>query len=228
MKIACSKCGRNPTELPDDVQLAAAFAFKCRECCLPGTAKGARRLDIAHDPFFPRAHRPDDTPSLRPRPAEQEKLSWQEFVQAGFQFDRKTPKPIKPGPEWAYSDSFLLDVAIRAKIKNGMAIMRGRWRQKKTFREIAEQLGMVSEDMTVEEVVKEVRKAISVFRTMGNRLWAKKQRAEAKAKKIVYLSARAGDLAERGHSVRQIARIMGCSVGYASELRRDSELRRAA
>lgn len=197
--VYCTKCKRNTIELPNGTQLAPGFAFRCRECC------PAARIPVGLD--------------AQPKKKGIRVAETGERLGAGFQLDRKTPKPIKPGPEWANSDGFLLEVTIRAKIRKGSAIMRARWREQKTFQEIAEQVGLT---------VEEVRKAISVLRTLGNRLWERKQRAEVKAKKIAYLSARAKALAENGHSVRQIARIMDISIGYVSELRRALELRRAA
>lgn len=191
MTVYCTKCRRNTTELPDGTQLAPDFAYKCRECC-PATRVPAG-LDA--QPKKNGIHVPETG----------------ERLPAGFQLDRKTPKPMKRPPEWAYDDAFILEVANRAKIRNGLAILRLRWRQEKTFGEIAAQVSMT---------VDEVRKALSVSRTLGNRLWEQKQRAEAKAREKAHLSARVKERLGRGLSVREVARIMDISTGYASELRR--------
>jgi len=48
----------------------------------------------------------------------------------------------------------------------------------------------------------------------------KRERADAKAKKKGELLVRAKELSERGLTVREVAEIMGISIGFVSELRR--------
>ena len=137
-----------------------------------------------------------------------------ECLPAGFHIDRKTPKCVKSVPEWSFSDAFLREMLAdrtREEMGRALVLMVGRWRMQKTFPELAEETNQTEQD---------VRKALSVFRTEGNALWEKNQRAAIKAEKNAQLSARARELFGRGHSVREVAKIMACSVGYASELRR--------
>ena len=138
----------------------------------------------------------------------------EECLPDGFHIDRKTPKPMKSGPEWGFSDVFLREMLAdrtREEIGRALVLMVGRWRMQKTFQELAEETNQPEPD---------VRKALSVLRTEGNALWEKNQRAAIKAEKNAQLSARAKELFGWGHSVREVAAIMDCSVGYASELRR--------
>jgi hypothetical protein len=137
----------------------------------------------------------------------------EEFARGSFQIDRKSPKPMKPGPLWSRSDNFLRELlADRTREEMGRALLliAGRWRRGLTFRELAE------ETHQTEEVV---RKNLSAFRTVGNALWEKKQRAEAKHERNRQLSARANELFDQGLSVRQVAGILKCSVGRASQLK---------
>ncbi len=61
MKVYCSTCTTNFTEIPDDVGLSPDFHFTCKECLPKADAVGARRLDTAHDPRLARRrHKPDD------------------------------------------------------------------------------------------------------------------------------------------------------------------------
>ncbi len=47
----------------------------------------------------------------------------------------------------------------------------------------------------------------------------KRERSEAKSKKNGELSVKVRELSERGLTVREIARLMGISIGFVSELR---------
>ena len=208
-KIYCSSCTTNFTEIPADAALAPDFRFVCRQCYTPDNRVVG--LGTAHDPRLDRAGTPEGTAARRPRP---EEISHEEFVRAGFHLDGRTPKPMKPGPEWSRSNEFLRELlADRTDEEKGKALVLivGRWRQSKTFQELAAELSLLPED---------VRKNLSAFRTEGDRLWAKKQRAAAKAEKNAQVSARAKALSERGLTVREVAEIMGLSIGFISELQR--------
>jgi hypothetical protein len=138
----------------------------------------------------------------------------EEFARGGFQIDRKTPKAMKPGPEWSRSDAFLhnlvADLGDKERVQ-ALVVMFGRWRRGFTFEELATATNLPAA---------EVRALLSVLRTQGNAVMEKRQRADAKLKKHGELAVRAKELFGRGHSVREVAQIMDCSVGYASELRR--------
>ena len=201
-KVFCSTCTTNFTEVAADAALAPDFKFTCKDC-LP-CDNHVRGFDIAHDPRLDRLRMPDGT-ARRPR----------EFL-TGFQIDRKTLKTMKPGPEWSRSDAFLRELlADRTDDEKGQALVLliGRWRQCKTFRELAEETFLSVED---------VRKALSALRREGNALWGKKCRAAAKAERNRQLSLRAQELFARDLTVRQVAGILKCSVGLASELQRAS------
>ena len=203
MKVYCSTCQTNFTTLPDDAALSSNFKFTCKVCSRPDNR--VQGLNVAHDPRLDRSSMPEGTTVRPPRR--------QEFLPDGFQYDRKVPKPMKRGPEWSFSDTFLAELlAERSDDEKGraLAVILGRWRKQMTFEELAEETHQPPTD---------VRKALSVFRTEGDALWEKKQRAAAKAERNRQLSARAGELFARGHSVREVARILKCSVGRASELK---------
>jgi hypothetical protein len=190
-QVYCSQCGGNAIEPSDDAPLSPNFKFICKDCYRPDNrVKGF----IAHDPRL-------RTSGKRPRD-----VQLRDCIENGLQLDRKSPKPIR-GPEWAYSDVFLRELLSgRSEEEKGRALslICGRWREHKTFEELG------GED---------ARKALSVLRTQGNALWAKNKREEAKARKRAVLSARAKGLFDRDLTVRQVADILDCSVGYASELR---------
>jgi len=99
----------------------------------------------------------------------------------------------------------------REEMGKALVVMLGRWWMQKSFSELAKE---------THQSVEDVRKALSVLRAQGNALWEKRQRAEGKATRNAQLSSRAKELFADGLTVRQVARIMHCSVGYASELRR--------
>lgn len=200
-RVYCSTCAANFTEIAGDAALSPNFRFTCKEC-YPRDNR-VRGLDTAHDPRLGR-----DPLIGRPAP--------QFSDEGGFHIDRKSPKRMKPGPEWSRSDAFLRELlADRTDEEKGEAllVLIGRWRQQETFEEIAGEVG-ISEPA--------VRAALSALRKEGNALWAKKQRAAAKAERNRQLSLRAQELFGRGLSVRQVAKIMRCSVGYASELHKAS------
>jgi len=207
-KIHCADCGINSTELPDDAALSPDFKFTCKECYGPDNR--VQGLTVAHDPRLERAGTPEGTAASRPRP---EQIAHEEFVRAGFHLDSRTPKAMKPGPDWCYSDAFLRELLIdrtREEMGRALVVIVGRWRRGLTFKELAEETN---------QPPAEVRKGLSVFRTEGNALWEKHQRAEAKAERNRQLSVRAHELFALGLSVRQVAEILKCSVGRASELR---------
>ncbi len=208
MKVFCASCQTNFTELPDDARLSAEFRFTCKACSRPDNR--VQGLNVAHDPRLDRAGAPEGTALRRPQA---EDISREEFVREGFQIDRKSPKPMKPGPEWSRSDTFLRELlADRTDEEKGRALVLivGRWRMQKTFQALAEETNQPEAD---------ARRAISVFRTQGDRLWERKQRADAKQEKNRQLSARASALFDQGLTVRQVASILKCSVGRASELK---------
>jgi hypothetical protein len=121
---------------------------------------------------------------------------------------------MKPGPEWCGSNAFLRELlADRSDEEKGQAlvVMVGRWRHQKTFMELAVEAG---------RSVADARKALSVLRMEGDAVWARKQRVAAKAAKNAQLTARAKELFARELTVREVAEIVGVSVGLASELRR--------
>jgi hypothetical protein len=145
MKVYCTTCRTNFTELPDDMKLAADFCFTCRKCCAPDNR--IQGLNIAHDPRLDRAVAPEGTATRGPRP---EEISREEFVREGFQIDRKAPKPMKPGPEWSRSDVFLREMlADRSDEEKGKALVLilGRWRMQKTFQELSEETNLPEADV---------------------------------------------------------------------------------
>jgi hypothetical protein len=211
MRVHCTGCQTNFTELPDDAILSPDFKFTCKDCYGPDNR--VQGLGIAHDPRLDRAGTPDGTAARRPRP---EEISQEEFVREGFQLDRKEPKPIKPGPTWSRSDAFLSKLVSdlgEKERQQALVVMHGRWRRGFTFWELATATGLL---------VAEVRALLSVLRTKGDAVMEKRERAEAKFKKNGELSVRAKELFERGLTTREVAAIMECSLGYASELRRAS------
>jgi transcriptional regulator with XRE-family HTH domain len=92
-----------------------------------------------------------------------------------------------------------------------LVIMHGRWRRGFTFEELAAATGLT---------VAEVRSLLSVFRTLGNAVWERREREDSKFKKRGELSVKARELSKRGLTVREIAQKMGISIGFVSELRR--------
>jgi hypothetical protein len=204
-RVYCSSCGANFTEIAAGTVLSPDFRFMCKGC-LPRDNR-VRGFDVAHDPRLDWSRMPEGTTG-RPRRGE--------FLPDGFQLDRKTPKPMKPGPEWSRSDAFLRELlADRTDDEKGKALVLliGRWRQCKTFQELADETSLSVED---------AHKALSALRREGNALWKKKRRATAKAERNRQLSLRAKELFARDLTVRQVAGILKCSVGLASELRRAS------
>ena len=203
MRVYCFTCQTNFTELPDDAKLSPDSRFTCKGCLRVDNR--VHGLNVAHYPRLDRSGMPEGTTARPPRR--------EEFLPDGFQLDRKSPKPMKPGPEWSYSDAFLREMlADRSDDEMGRAlvVMVGRWRQQRTFEELAEETHQPPAD---------VRKVLSGFRTEGNALWEKKQRAAVKAERNSQLSVRASELFGQGLTVRQVAAILKCSVGRASELK---------
>ena len=203
MRVYCVTCQANFTELPDDASLSPDFKFTCKVCSRPDNR--VQGLNVAHDPRLDHSGLPEGTKVRPPRR--------EEIIPKGFQLDRHAPKPMKPGPIWSRSDEFLQElVADRSgeEKERALAVMRGRWRRSLTFDEIAGETNQSPGD---------VRKMLSAFRTEGNKLWERKERAEAKQEKNRQLSARAGELFGQGLTVRQVAAILKCSVGRASELK---------
>jgi len=64
MKVYCSTCTTNFTEIPDDVGLSPDFHFTCKECLPKADAVGARKLDVPP----------------RPRPANDESIEIEAFL----------------------------------------------------------------------------------------------------------------------------------------------------
>jgi hypothetical protein len=208
MRVYCSECQTSFTELPDDANLSPNFKFTCKDCHRPDNR--VQGLSTQFDPRFDRAGTPDGTAAKRPGP---EEILREEFAHGGFQIDRKTPKPMKPGPEWSRSDAFLRELLTersREEMGKALALIVGRWRRGLTFRELAEETHQSEEA---------VRKKLSGFRTEGDALWEKKERAAAKSERNRQLSVRANELFAQGLTVRQVADILKCSVGRASELK---------
>ena len=204
MKIYCASCETSCTELPDDTKLSPDFHFTCKDC--HGPDHRVRGLSIAHDPRLDHSSLPEGTTARPPRR--------EEVIPKGFQLDRKAPKPIKPGPTWSNSDAFLSNLVAGLSDKEreqALVVMHGRWRRGFTFEELATATGLP---------VKEVRALLSVLRTVGNAVMEKRERAEEKFMKKAGMSVKAKELFERGLTTRQVAAILECSVGYASELRR--------
>jgi len=203
VKIYCASCETSCTELPDDTKLSPDFHFTCKDC--HGPDHRVRGLSIAHDPRLDHSSLPEGTTARPPRR--------EEVIPKGYQLDRHAPKPMKSGPIWSRSDEFLQElVADRSgeEKERALVTMRGRWRRSLTFDEIAGETNQSPGD---------VRKMLSVFRTKGNQLWERKERAAAKHERNRLLSARAGELFGQGLTVRQVSAILKCSVGRASELR---------
>ncbi|SRR5216684_197838 len=202
MKIYCGTCQTNFTELPD-AALSPDFKFTCKVCSRPDNR--VQGLSVAHDPRLDHSTLPEGTTARPPRR--------EEVIPKGFQLDRQAPKPMKAGPVWSRSDEFLRElVAGRSaeEKERALVVMHGRWRRGFTFGELATATGLP---------VEEVRKQLSVLRTEGNKLWESKERADAKQEKNRQLSARAWELFDQGLTVRQVAAILKCSVGRASELK---------
>ncbi len=232
-KVYCSTCAVNFTEIATDAVLSPDFRFACKDC-LPRD-KPVQGLDTSHDPRL--GHDPligrsgwRPSASLSPQFSDEENHNNEEvdtdsqetetsnwyFIPDGFHLDRKAPKRMKPGPEWSRSDAFLREMlADRTDEEKAKAllVLIGRWRQQETFEEIAAKVGM-SEPA--------VRAVLAELRREGDALWKKKQRAAAKAERSRQLSLRAHELFARDLTVRQVAGILKCSVGLASELRQAS------